>query len=142
MSEEQVEFVRRSYDPYNAGDLEGVIRNFHEDVEVYVPASVAPIAGTYRGHDGVRKWYREWRESFDEYTAEVREIEPIGDRHVVTLAHQSAKGKGSGVPVETDFGNLFEIRTGKVVALHVYPTYREAVEIAKRREAGEPDAKG
>jgi uncharacterized protein len=142
MSEKNVEFVRKAYEPFNTGDLEGLIGNCHEDVEVYGAALVAPITGTYRGHEGVRSWYREWTESFEEYTAEVREIVPVGDRHVVTLAHQVATGKGSGVPVEMDVGNLFEIRTGKFVAIHVYPTYNEALEVAKRREAGEPDAKG
>jgi ketosteroid isomerase-like protein len=139
---ENLEAVRRGYELFNAGDLEGIIGTCHEDVDVYIPTEAAPIAGTYRGHDGYRKWFSEWLESFDEYTAEVREIEPIGERHVVTLAHQSARGKGSGVPVRMDRGNLFEVRDGKFLALHIYPSYEETIEVAKRREAGEPDAKG
>jgi ketosteroid isomerase-like protein len=140
---ENLEVTRRGYELFNAGDLEGFLGLCHEEVEVYLPSGEGPMEGTYRGHDGVRGWYREWLESFDDYTAEVRKIDPVGERHVVTLARQSAKGKGSGVPVEMDSGNLLEFRDGKLITLHLYIGGRErALEVARRREGGEPDAKG
>jgi ketosteroid isomerase-like protein len=92
---ENLELTRRGYELFNAGDLEGLIGICHEQIEIYLPEDEGAIWGTYRGHEGYRTWFREWLDAFDEYTAEVQAIEPVGERHVVTLAHQSAKGKGA-----------------------------------------------
>jgi ketosteroid isomerase-like protein len=139
---ENLELTRRGFDAFNAGDTDAIPVFNHEEVEVYIPPRQGVGSGTYRGHEGYLRWYLQWMESFDEYSAEPVKMEPVGDRHVVVLAHQTATGAGSGVPVETDFANMVEIRDGRTVALHIYPTYAEAVKVAKRREWGEPDAKG
>jgi ketosteroid isomerase-like protein len=138
MSEENLELVRRGYEAFNSGDVEQAVALWDEEIEIAVPPAFGIGAGPYHGHGGGREWYREWMESFGDYTAEIVEMQPIGDRHVVTLAHQSAKGRGSGAPVEAEYGNLFEIRQGKLLAIHVFPTFDEAVEAAERREAN-PD---
>jgi ketosteroid isomerase-like protein len=136
---ENLEAVRRGYDRYNADDIEGQIDNCDEEIEVYMPLEAGPTPGTYRGHDGYRQWYHDWKESFEDYKAEPLKIEPIGERHVVALARQTAKGKGSGVPVQMDSGNMFEVRDGKLLALHLYLSHEQALEAAKRRETEAPD---
>ncbi len=132
---ENLALARLAYRFYNADDLEAQIALSDGGVEVYMPLEAGPTAGAYRGHDGYRQWYRDWKDSFDEYHAEPLTMEPIGERHVAVLARQTAKGKGSGVPVEMDSGNLFEFRDGKLLALHLYTSYEEALEAAKEREA-------
>ena len=60
-------------------------------------------------------------------------MEPVGERHVVANIHQSARGKGSGVAVEMDIAYLWEIREGRLAAMHLYATREEAA--AGRRAA-------
>jgi ketosteroid isomerase-like protein len=127
-----------AYAAFNAGDLETLLKLTHEDVEVYVPEP-GVNAGTYRGREGYRQWYEQWMESFEDYKATVLEVVPIGRSHLVVMAKQTAKGKGSGAPVEMDSGNMLQFRGGKVFALHFYPTREEAMAAAEQREADEAD---
>lgn len=66
-------------------------------------------------------------------------MEPVGERHVVATVHQTATGKGSGIPVEMDMVYLIGIAKEKLVALHLYLTKEEAVEAAERRESARAD---
>jgi hypothetical protein len=63
-------------------------------------------------------------------------MEPVGERHVVTTIHQTAVGRGSGIPVEMDIAYMSDIRDEKVVALQMYQSREEAVSVAKQRETG------
>jgi hypothetical protein len=78
----------------------------------------------------------QWLEAWEGYEIEIVGIGPVGERHVVASAHQSAKGRGSGVPVEMDLAYMTELRGETFVALHLYPSRDDAVEAAERREAG------
>ncbi len=139
---ENLALARLAYELYNADDLKRQIELSAEEIEVHIPEDGGPTAGTYRGREGYRQWYRDWKDSFDEYHAEPLRMEPVGDRHVVALARQTAKGKGSGVPVEMDSGNLFEFRDGKMLALHLYGSWEEAMKAAEGRESARAKTSG
>jgi hypothetical protein len=91
--------------------------------------------GEENGHEGYLKWVGEWLEAWDDFKIEWQEIEPVGDRHVVTSVRQTGKGKGSGVPVEMKATYMWEIRDGLLVRFHLYSTWDEAVEAAREGEA-------
>jgi len=127
-----------AYAAFNAGDLDTLLKLMHEECEVHVPEP-GVNAGTYRGHQGYREWYEQWIESFEDYKATVLEVVPIGRSHLLVVARQTAKGKGSGAPVEMVSGNMLQFRDGKVLALHLYPTREEALAAAEKREAEKAD---
>ncbi len=104
------------------------------EVEVFASDELAN-PGSFHGHDGLMQWVGQWLDAWENYKVEVREIEPVGDRHVIARIDQSATGKGSGVPVKMEVTFMTEIRDGKYVALHLYPTKEEAKRIAEEREA-------
>lgn len=125
-----------AYSAFNAGDLATLLKLVHEEVEVHVPPDQEITAGTWHGREGYREWYEQWMERFDDYKALPTEVLPVGERHLVVLAKQSAKDKESGAAVEMNSGNMLEFRDGNIVALHLYPTREEAVAAAKQREKG------
>lgn len=136
LSEQQhnLKVAELAYTAFNAGDLDTLLKLWHEDGEVYVPEP-GVNAGTYRGREGYRQWYEQWMESFEDYKATVLEVVPIGRSHLVVMAKQTATGRGSGVPVEMLSGNMLDFRDGKMSALHLYLTREEAVAAAEQREA-------
>ena len=69
-----------------------------------------------------------------EAASELDDFEAVGRTHVVSRAHQTARGRGSGIPVEMWIAYLWDVRDGQATALHLYPTRDEAVEVAERRE--------
>ena len=63
----------------------------------------------------------------------------MGTAHVVAVIHQSGRGKGSGVAVEMDVAYLWEVREEELVAMQLYATREEALEVAEQRERATGD---
>ena len=58
MSRENVAIYRRGYAAVNRGDIDGVLLTVHPDVEF--TSLIAEAEGeTFRGHEGVRRWWKE-----------------------------------------------------------------------------------
>ncbi len=136
--QESLAVARAAGDAYGAEDTDGVLAQADPEIEIYMPSDL-PNSGIFRGHDGYLTWLGDWLEAWEDFTVDVQRMEPVGERHVVTSAHQSGVGKGSGVPVEMDVAYMVDIRGGKIAALHLYMTREEAIDVAERREREAPD---
>lgn len=82
MSEENVETVQRAVDAWNADDLDAFLAELDADVEWYpsIEPSLQGKATTYRGHDGARKGWREYRgEAWERLTIRPREFRDLGE---------------------------------------------------------------
>jgi ketosteroid isomerase-like protein len=99
MSEANVEIVRRVWEAWERRHTEAVFA-------LYDPAIVweshsdpiiggSPLDGLYHGHEGVRQFFREWRESFDVWDAHAETFIDAGD-NVVVGYQTSGRGKASG----------------------------------------------
>jgi ketosteroid isomerase-like protein len=132
-----VEHARRAFEAFDRGEGELVLEMMDPEIEVYSPPSLVN-SGTFLGTDGYMRWLTEWLEAWEEFDAGVQydAIEPVGERHVVVPVHQTAVGRGSGVPVELDLCFMGQINGERWVALHLYPDVDEAREVAERRESG------
>jgi ketosteroid isomerase-like protein len=130
-----LELARAGYEAFQRSDLEGVLALTDPEVEIYLPPTL-PNSGTFRGHQGYITWIGQWLDAWEDFKIEVLAMEPVGERHVVTAIHQTAVGRGSGIPVEMDIAYMSDIRDEKVVALQMYQSREEAVSVAKQRETG------
>jgi ketosteroid isomerase-like protein len=59
VSSRHAKIVRRAFDLFEAGDVEGLLALYHPDVEVGDAGSVRPPAHTYVGIERVREYLRE-----------------------------------------------------------------------------------
>ena len=82
----------------------------------------------FRGHDGFRKWYADrWRVSRS--SNRVDEYRDLGDR-IVAFGHIHARGRGSGVEVDSPTGWVFTVQRGKVVKAEGFLNRAEVLEAA------------
>ncbi len=132
MSQENVEIVRGMVDAFNRGDVDAVIASFHEHCELHEPPEMVdtPRAG-FRGHDGIREWMANLRE-----TAEIR-FEPtsfITDGDSV-FSEWVARGLGQtgGVPIEWRSFVVLRVRDGKIEQARAFLSRAEALEEQERR---------
>jgi ketosteroid isomerase-like protein len=88
---------RQAYDRYSAGDFDGLLELFAEDVEVYV-APPNFESGTYTGHAQYRGLIERWGTAWDKMRIEVMDMESEGD-WILALVHYIGCGKGSGVEI-------------------------------------------
>jgi ketosteroid isomerase-like protein len=131
---ENVEVTAAAFEAFGRGDTEGVLALAHPEIVIYMPTTL-PNSGTYRGRAGYLQWIGQWLEAWEDFRIDVIAMTPVGRRHVVVDTHQHAVGRGSGIAVEQDMIYMTEVRDGRFVALHLYPTHAEALAVAQRRES-------
>src|SRR6266853_5478310 len=99
MSQEKVEIVRWILEAFNSEDIDLILSFTHSDFEVEVPPDLSAEPDTYRGHDGMRRYW----ESFQDAMGEIRfDAERLwdSDRGVVVEMRVTAKGRQTAIPVE------------------------------------------
>jgi ketosteroid isomerase-like protein len=131
-----VELVRRGWDAYNRGDIEGTLAIFDPELVVHTAPPMAN-AGTYHGKQGFLTWIGQWNEAWDSFTAAVLAVETVGERHALTRVRQSGTGRGSGIEVTMESGWVFDVRDGLCVYLGLHQTLEGARAEAFAREACE-----
>ena len=130
MSQENVEIVRRAYEAFARGDLDGVLEAMHPDVK-WAPA-IAPLLGVepVRGKDALRRFFtQQLPEGFDDFEATPSSIEDLGDTVLVNVRY-FGRGRASGVPVSLEAFSLITLSGGKTVTLRDYETRVAALEAA------------
>jgi uncharacterized protein len=125
---ENVELLKRGYEAFNRRDLDAVFDLLDPDIE-FVTDERVPFAGTYRGHEEMRRLLRDQEEVFGQLTMEPYEFFETGDR-VVAFVRQRARGQASGAEVEITIGHLWTIRNGKAVRWQGFPEREKALEAA------------
>ena len=83
----------------------------------WVPAPELPDPAPARGREEMAAFMRTWSEDFDDWSIEVDRMIEAGDGCVVVLMRQSATGHESGVPVELEFAQVWDLRDGQVVRI-------------------------
>jgi ketosteroid isomerase-like protein len=111
--------VRAGTEAFNRGDLRAILPLLAEDVECYIPIGLGN-PGTWHGHDGFLEMAEGWSEVFADIHNDVVSTDFPDERHALVEIRQSAVGAGSGVPVETTFFYLLELRGGLVTRFHTY----------------------
>lgn len=126
---ERVEMVRRGYELFNRGDIEGSLAVLHPEIEWHTYIVPGPGGGTYHGHDGVRELWADARRIFGRFKNVPEELFEAGDR-VVAFVRVEGVGKESGAPVEARIAHLYSFRDGKVSCVESFGDREEALRAA------------
>jgi hypothetical protein len=135
MSRENVEVVRALFDAFARRDHEAAFAYYDPDIEWDASrgaeGGASDIAAVYRGHEGVRNYWRRWLSAWEDVEATDVELEDAGPTVVALINRQRIRGRGSGIELETPpYALTFTFRDGKVVRWVLYPTQAEAREAA------------
>lgn len=128
MSEGNVELVRRAHDRLNEGDIESLVSLCDPDFDLDMSARVLNPA-TYRGHEGLRRFYDEVSEVWEDFRWEPQRLVSKGDK-VVVLLHSHGRGRGSGLEMARDAAMLWTVSEGRALSLRFYIDQTEALETA------------
>jgi uncharacterized protein len=127
MAEADVDVLRRFVAALNGGDVEATVEVF--DREVIFEPRRASVQGAYIGHDGIREWLADTKESFAAYRFEV-EHRDLGDGRVLSTGGLHVRGQGSGIDTEAPVASIAVVRDGKILRLKDYGEPREAIHAA------------
>ena len=119
------ELIRRAGDALNRDDLDGYLALMEPDVDF--TSMIAEVEGeTFRGHEGIRRWWDTVRASFEEAKWEFVDIQPEGEDRVVVCLRSS--GVLGGVPVEQVMWQALKLRDAKARWWRFFRTEEEARE--------------
>jgi ketosteroid isomerase-like protein len=117
------EIAQAGFAAFNRGDIDAVLELCDPEIVVRDPQRTGR---TFRGLDGVREFFEEWLENWEEYRSEPIELTEVGDGMLVH-AKQSGKGKLSGVEIDQDLFIAFRMRDGKFVEYCLYTEREDAL---------------
>jgi len=129
MSQENVEIVRKSFAAIARGDVEGLLEFFDPDVRFLPLTGTRVESGGYHGHAGVRAYFAEVADVWDELRPHADTVETIGS-DVVVFGGCAVRGRGSGLESDTPMAWVVTVRSGKITSHRGYRTSDEALEAA------------
>ena len=128
MSQENVEKVRAGYEAFSRRDLDAALADIDPEIEWH-QSSAFPDARTYHGHAGVREFFEQIFQIFDESDFTPEEIIDLGDR-IVVVHRFVGRGQGSRVPVEVNETSVWTLSEGRAIRQQAFVTKAEALEAA------------
>ena len=89
MSQENVESYRTAAAAWARGDIDAALVFADDDAEII--SRVFLLEGSYRGHEGVRRWWQDLHDTFPDWDPEVGEVRALGDATLACAACSSPR---------------------------------------------------
>ena len=103
MAETEVEIVRRMYECFRRRDNETPFSYYADDVVWDARgAGIVGLEEVYRGHEGIRDFWRQWLEAWEEIEFETDEPVELEDGRVRVLVRQRNRWHGTGIWIDQD----------------------------------------
>lgn len=119
MSTADIELIRVIFQRLADEGIEAVLENFHPDFEFTTPPDLASEPDTYRGHEGVRRWFDTFYEAMDRVVIEPTEIVDVGEGRVALSFRLVARGRSTGIELAQEAGGLVVLEDGLVVSMEL-----------------------
>jgi ketosteroid isomerase-like protein len=133
MSRENVEIVEILMAAVNRRDIDTFAGVTTSDFE-WFPVFAARVEGdVYRGREGIEMFLGEVDETWEEFRPMPEEDRDLGDR-VLALGRLKTRGRASGVPSDSPWGGIYDVRGGKISRIRTYLDHGEALRAARLSE--------
>ncbi len=129
MSSDNLEIVQRGFDAFNERGVEGIIPFVDPEFEATTPPNLASEPDTYRGHEGIRRWFDSFYEVMDQIRWDASDFQQVGDKVVVEFTLR-ARGKTTALDFGQDAVMVWSLRDGKAIRLELFETLDEALAAA------------
>lgn len=115
---------------FNSADIERILELLHPDFETTVPPEFSAEPDTYRGHEGMRRYFETFQEAMNEIRFEQEDMREVGP-FVVLSVRLSATGRTTGIPVEQRLAQVWTVRDGRAFKVRSFPSFEQALEAAE-----------
>ena len=127
--QDNVEIVRNGYRALAEHGVEAVLAITDPGFEATTPPSLASEPQTYRGHEGVRRFFGSFDDAMEGVYLEGQEFTSAGDNVLVdTKLH--ARGRTTGIETEQRAFLVWTLRDGLVTRVQTFADRGEALEAA------------
>jgi ketosteroid isomerase-like protein len=127
VAESNGELIRQGFEDLAADGYEALLPLIAPDFELTTPPGLAAEPDTYRGPDGMTRYFESFYEAMDEIHFEPHEFREIGDWVVVPFT-LTARGRSTGLEAEQIAVMAWQLRDGLAVRLEVFAELSEALD--------------
>lgn len=126
MNKHIIEGIRRAYDAFSRGDIQGAVEavDLAPDI-LWIEPEDFYAGGIYRGPQGVAEYLTLSYEASEKVQSEPEEILEVGNK-IVILVHFQAWPKGGGQMREGRIADVYTVHDGKIVQMQAYSDPEEA----------------
>ena len=146
VSAENVQVLRDGIAAINSGEIERILAFVHPDFVAIVPEELSTEPDTYRGHEGIRRYFESFWDAMDDIRFDAVRFWDAGD-HVVVDVRLTARGRQTSIPVEQRAALVWSVLDGKARSVRAFASLQEALESvgledrrAQAEEAGRASA--
>jgi ketosteroid isomerase-like protein len=132
MSETDADLVRQGFEALRDGNFEDLLPLIHPEFELTTPPALAAEPDTYRGPEGMRRYFESFYEAMDQVTFEPDEFIEVGDRVVVPSTLRT-RGRTTGIETEQRVVQVWQVKDRLAYRVEVYATVKEAMESLRQR---------
>ena len=125
-----MEVVRRYITAYEQGGTDAWAEFWHPDINWQAMEGALDDIGVMRGPEAMRRYYRQWEETFDEIRTEPDELIDVGGDQVLAVVRSVGRMKGSDAEVDIRYAVVISIREGKIGKGREFASREEALEAA------------
>lgn len=116
--------VERWAEAIGRGEL--VAEHFHPDVEIVNIDSLA-VTATYRGHDGLRRWWADMEEAISDLRMDVMEITQLDRERFLTIQRMIGTFRTAEIPVDTQWASVLTVSAGRITRAVGYVSKQKAL---------------
>ena len=121
------EVIRAGYRLLSDGDVDAWLETLDPAIELRTSGAFPDFAPSYRGYEGMRKFWDEIRTPWEWFHLDPERIVEGEDRAAVAV-HFSVRGAGSGAVTELRQGHALWFKDGRTVKVSTHASFEQALE--------------
>ena len=94
MSQQDIDTLRRLLEAFNGRDMERILSLTDPEFEAVIPAQLSAEPDTYRGHEGIQRYFESFYDVMDEISFQPHEFREVGDWVVIPF-QMTARGRAT-----------------------------------------------
>jgi ketosteroid isomerase-like protein len=126
VAKDDVELISEAFELLDSDRYEEVLPLIDERFEMVTTREVASEPDTYRGPEGVRRWWESFLEAMDSVRVEAHRLHPAGEGQVIVEFAIRARGQRSGIETEQPAIALATVAEGKLLRLEFFTSLDRA----------------
>jgi ketosteroid isomerase-like protein len=132
MSQENLEVIKQAIAAINERDVDRYLACCTDDIELRTP--LAGVEGAHEGPDGIRRYFSDLEDAGREFWIDLEHLEPVGENRAVAFVRAHASGRTSGVTMQLELTNVYDLAKGKLRRVRIYSDRDQALEAVRLPE--------
>jgi ketosteroid isomerase-like protein len=130
VSRQDLEVVRSMLATLNESGVEAALDQIHPDFEGVTPPELSPEPDTYRGHEGIRRYFAGFEGVMDEVRWEADELMEAPNERVVAGIRLLTRSVATELELELPVWQVCTVRDGKVLRIEGFAEREDALRAA------------